>query len=71
MDEDYYELKAEYNKLAATVEIQAAVLKRLREKSLRWNQRVSHWYKLEEAEYAKNHVQRCRICGKVGHNYDV
>ena len=70
MDEDYYALKAEYDKLAATVDIQAAVLKRLREKSLRWNQRISHWYKQAEAEYATKHIKRCRVCGKEGHNYD-
>jgi hypothetical protein len=67
-EDEIKELQRECDELTEIVEIQAAVLKRMREKSLRWNQRVSHWYKQEETAYKKKHVKYCRVCGKVSHN---
>jgi hypothetical protein len=69
--EDADQLKQERDELSALVEIQAAVLRRIRERGLRWSQRIDRWYRQAEEEYTEKHVQKCRICGKRHSTYDV
>jgi hypothetical protein len=66
-DEEIKALQHERDELAVTVEIQAAVLKRMRDRGLRWDQRISRWYKQEELLYKEKHLKHCRVCGKVSY----
>jgi hypothetical protein len=61
------ELQRDCDTLSAVVEVQAAVLKRMRSRSLRWDARISRWYKQEELLYKERHVKHCRVCGKTSH----
>jgi hypothetical protein len=61
------ELQRDCDELSAIVEVQAAVLKRMRSRSLRWDTRISRWYKQEELLYKERHEKHCRVCGKVSH----
>jgi hypothetical protein len=61
------ELQRDCDELSAIVEVQAAVLKRMRNRSLRWDTRISRWYKQEELLYKEKHEKHCRVCGKTSH----